>query len=74
MKVEYKGYDIEVNREDCLGGWKNLYYSIYRKSDGFECVCDFTEGEDTVDDYIKYMKERIDAELLEDDPWEESAN
>lgn len=73
MKVSYKGYEIEVKRERCLGGWDMTYYTIYRESDGYECVCDFSEGEDSVRDWIKWMKERVDDELASDDPWGERA-
>lgn len=73
MKVEYKGYEIEVVRERCLGGWDMLYYRIFRISDGYCCVDNFTTGSDTVREYIGYMKERIDEEHRTDDPWGEKA-
>lgn len=71
MKATYKGYEIEVYREDCMGGWPMLYYSIFRMSDGYECTSGCTEDDSPVRTYIGYMKERIDAELAEDDPWNE---
>lgn len=71
MKVDYRGFEITVTREKCMGGWDQLFYSIFRKSDLYECTSGFSEGSDTVDEYIGYMKERIDAELKEDDPWGE---
>ncbi len=73
IKASYKGYDIEVSKEGCLGGWEQTYFSIYRQSDGFECECSFSDDEDTLEDWVGFMKERIDAELAEDDPWEEKA-
>lgn len=63
MKVEYKGYEIEVKRERCMGGWMLLYYSIFRLSDGYEVTSGFTEDQSSVKEYVGYMKERIDAEL-----------
>ncbi len=74
MKVTYKGYQIEAKREKCLGGWTLLYYSVFRVSDLYECLSDFSYGEDTVRDWIKMLKERVDAELLEGDPWGEKAS
>lgn len=74
MKVNYKGYEIDVRREKCLGGWSMLYYSIFRESDGYECASSFSDCTDTVQDYIGYMKERIDAELLDEDPWGEHSS
>lgn len=74
MKKSYKGYEIEVKREKCLGGWSLLYYTVYRESDGFECVCNHEDSSEKVADMIGYMKERIDDELASDDPWDEKAN
>lgn len=71
MKVIYRGHEIDVHRAKCLGGWPMLYFSVFRVSDGYECLTSFTEGADTVRDYVGYMKERIDAELATDDPWGE---
>lgn len=73
MKTSYRGYEINVSRERAMGGWDNLYYSIYRESDQREMVSNFTTGSDTVRDYVRYMKERIDAEHAEADPWGEAA-
>lgn len=69
----YRGHEITVSRERSLGGDLLLYYNVYRESDGYECVCDFTSGDDTVSAYVRYMRERIDAELASDDPWGEKA-
>jgi len=72
VKQVYRGHEIDVRRERSLGGDMLLYFSIYRESDGYECECDFTTGDDTVRDYMRYMRERIDAELATEDPWLES--
>ena len=74
MKVEYKGHEIDVWRERCLGGWPLLYYSIFRMSDGYECTSGFTEDTSPVRTYVGYMKKRIDAEIAEADPWGEKAS
>ena len=63
MKVIYKGFEIEVKREQALGGWDNLYFSVFRLSDSWCFEDSFTEGSDTVKDYIGYMKKRIDDYL-----------
>lgn len=63
MKVEYKGFEIKVWREQALGGWDNLYFYICRISDGWFLQDAFTTGSDTVRDYIKYMKETVDDYL-----------
>lgn len=28
MKVMYKGCEIEVTKDKCLGGWKMIFYSV----------------------------------------------
>jgi len=52
-----------------MGGWSQLFYSIFRISDGYECTSGFTTDESPVHVYMKYMKERVDAELAEATPW-----
>ena len=71
MKTVYRGHEIEVYRDECLAGYSLLYYSIFRLSDGYECDSGFTEEKATVREMIGYLKERIDNELLEDNPWME---
>ena len=63
LKVIYKGFEIEVKREQALGGWDNLYFSAYRLLDGWCLEESFTEGDDKVSDYIGYMKELVDSYL-----------
>ena len=73
MKVSYLGYDIDVTREKCMAGYPLVYYSIFRQSDGYECTSGYSDSADTVRTWIRLMKERVDNELLEKDPWEEHA-
>ena len=60
MQEIYKGYEINASREGSLGGDENLYFSVYRAEDGLEVVADFTTGSDTEEEYIGYMKQRVD--------------
>ena len=69
MKAVYRGHEIEVKRDRCLGGWQMLYYSIFRLSDGFECMSGFEDSAEKSQDKIAQLKERIDNELADDDPW-----
>ena len=50
-----------------------LYYSIFRLSDGYECTSGFTEDTSRANVYVGYMRDRIDAELADPDPWGEKA-
>jgi hypothetical protein len=72
VKTVYKGYEIDVHRDKCLGGWSQLYYSIFRISDGFECLSSFEDSAETIRSMIKNLKERIDNEENEADPWGEN--
>ena len=60
MKVNYRGFDVDAHREKCMAGYPLLYYSVFRKSDGYELTSGYTEGSDTVREYIGYMKDRVD--------------
>jgi hypothetical protein len=68
VKVEYKGYEIDVYREKCMGGWGMLYYSVFT-IDGHECLSNFEGSEEAVRDKIGQLKELVDAELKSGDPF-----
>ena len=58
MKTTYKGCEIEVFRDQCLGGWEMLFYSVF---DGnYEVTSGFSETSDTVREFIKDLKEMVD--------------
>lgn len=60
MKVSYRGFEIEAKREKCLAGYSLLYFSIFRESDGWELLSDYSEGDDTVHAAVGYLKETVD--------------
>ncbi len=70
MKTNYKGFEINVYREKCLAGYDLLYYSIFRESDGYELTSGYSEGDDTIKDFISYMKENVDDYLVNPDNWD----
>lgn len=74
MRVVHRGHEIDVKRDRCMGGWSQLYVSIFRVSDGHECLSFHTDDASPVRDYVGYMKERVDAELADADPWGEKAS
>ena len=71
MKVSYKGYEIDAHREESLGLGVLLYWSIFRESDGYEADSGFSSGEDTEEFWVKGLKQRVDSELSEKNPWGE---
>ncbi len=74
MKSFYRGVEIEASREQCLGGWTEVYWSAYRERDGYELACGFGGG--TVREMYKEMKELVDSFIDEYDEstedWEEN--
>ena len=58
MKTIYRGCEIEVTREKCLGGWSMIYFSVF--DNGFEVTSGFSESSDTVLEFIKDMKDLVD--------------
>ena len=60
MKTRYKGYLIEVEREDCMGGWELTYFDVFRDCDLLHVIGDFSTGEDSLQIYVENMKSRID--------------
>jgi hypothetical protein len=71
--VSYRGHTISVERQKCMGGWSQLYFSVFRESDGYECLSSFEDSEEMLSDKVQQLRDRIDAELIEDDPWGEAA-
>lgn len=58
MKTTYRGCEIEVTRDRCLGGWSVLFFSVF--DDGLEITSGFSETSDTVRAFAKGLKEVVD--------------
>lgn len=71
MKTIYKGHEITVTRERSMGGWTQLYYGVFRVSDGYECTSGFCDTSDSTRTFTRILKDRVDAELACADPWNE---
>ncbi len=65
MEVEYRGCDISVVREKSMAGYTLLFYSIFRKADGYEITSGFEDSNEKVRDMVKIMKSRVDGEIEE---------
>lgn len=73
MKAIYRGHEITVTREKCMAGYALLYWSVFRASDGYECASGVEDSSETVAGMMSVLRDRVDAELEESDPWEEHA-
>ena len=60
MKVTYRGCEIDAHRAKSGGGETVLYYSIFRKSDGFEVTLGLSYGTDKIKDFVGYLKDVVD--------------
>jgi len=69
--ASYRGHEIEAHREESLAGFDLLYWSIFRESDGYECDSGFTYDDSLAADYVDLLKQRVDAELNDENPWRE---
>jgi hypothetical protein len=64
MKVEYRGFDIDIEKANCLAGYKLTYFSVFRKSDGYEMTSGVSDDDDTLQTWIGMMKGRVDGFIL----------
>jgi hypothetical protein len=55
VKTIYKNCEIEITRKKCLAGYHLTYYNIFTNN-GFEITSSFTEGEDTIEEVLKWCK------------------
>lgn len=72
VKASYRGYTIDVRRERCMAGYHMLYTTIVRDADAFIAEELVEDSDELVQDQVRYMKGRIDAELECEDPWNEN--
>lgn len=68
---KYKGFTIEVWREECLGGWDMIYYSIWRDRDGWEFDCGFYDSSDTLKEFAEDCKIAVDDYYEHPEDYEE---
>lgn len=71
MRANYKGFEIEVVREQSLAGNPTLYMAVVRESDGWFLVDTFSESEDTIRDTMADMKMTIDDYLENPEDYED---
>lgn len=60
MKVIYRGCEITVTREKCLGGWDEIFFSVF-SDDGYEITSGYSDSADTIRDWVKDLKDVVDA-------------
>ena len=70
MQKTYKGFSIEVVREECMAGYDLVYYSVFCVKCGW-CLRDgFEDGSNTVWDVYKVMKGIVDKYHEDPTQWE----
>lgn len=60
-----------MNRESPGFTRGECQFSIFRMSDWYECMSGYEDSAETVRDKIQQLKDRVDSELAEKDPWGE---
>lgn len=61
LLVKYRGFSLHAYREESMGGWEMLYYSIFRDRDGLEVSSGFYDGSESPKEYIEYLKKDVDS-------------
>jgi hypothetical protein len=62
MKINYKDFEIEVKREQCLGGWSMLYFTVITPT-GYYLIDTFEDSSEKVRDKISQLKEVVNDYL-----------
>lgn len=65
MKRIYRGHEITVEREPTLVSDDALHLNIFRLSDGFQVAATPYYGDETVQEMVKHMENRVDNEIEE---------
>ena len=60
MKINYRNFGIEVNRDKCLAGCSLLYFSVYSLNDKYKWIDSFEDLEETIRNKIKELKTWVD--------------
>ena len=63
MKTLYRGFEIDVHKEQCLGGWQMTYFSVFTPK-GFEVESGCTEDTTNVHTQMTWWKNYVDRVLL----------
>jgi hypothetical protein len=74
MKVNYKGFEINVTKEPCMAGYDLIYRSIFRVEDGYEFWSDFSEDESPIKEHVSWMKGEVDEYLKDPEQYEKDRN
>ena len=59
MKIEYRGFELEVKKERSLGGDYPLYITAYRLKDDYEYISSYEYSEEKVKDRMDSLKNNI---------------
>ena len=71
MKVKYRGFEIDVKREQAMGGWDSLYYTVIRIEDRWIWQDSFRDSDMPVRELIQELKESVDEYHKDPSAYEE---
>ena len=72
MFKTYRNCDINITRDKpIIGDDKILFYSAFDNIDGYEVTSGFSEGEDSIREWFKILKETIDKYRLNPNKFKE---
>jgi hypothetical protein len=70
MKLDYKGFEIEIDKRKSVAGDELLYYSAFRISDQFELDSGYSET-GIVNEWIENLKNMVDDYLENPEQYED---
>lgn len=68
MKAIYRGCEITVTREKCLGGWDEIFFSVF-SDDGYEITSGYSDSADSVKSWVEDLKNVVDAYASDPDAY-----
>ncbi len=71
MVVKYRDFEIEAEREQSLGGWSCIYYTVIHK-DGWFLEDSFYESGDKIRDFVNDLKLLVDDYYENPNDYEEA--
>jgi hypothetical protein len=71
MIIKYRGFELEAKREKSMAGYDMVYVSAFRISDGWEFIADAYDGNISVREAIRELKNAVDKYYENPDGYED---